>query len=179
MYLARHQDAQGARRHDNPAAAVAVPARRAEAQAQLIFLMGMAWYRARGPWRIAVPLQDDVVVDASPDVRGIAASLRPRATPGTIGHDRMLRDFPRKAESPAAARPLDHHAVQSGLAPGNPHRTPQLQPRFITAAAGGRHTPALSVVVAGAALIAGRNQDGGAAQGVPGGDRGGGFRRLQ
>src|SRR6266566_9678199 len=90
MHLVRHQHAQGARRHGNPAAAVAVSARRAEAQAQLILLMEVAWDRARGPWWIAVPLQDDIVVDASPDVLGAAVSRRP--APAAIGHDRMLRD---------------------------------------------------------------------------------------
>src|SRR6266699_752430 len=91
MHFVRHQNAQRARRHDNPAAAVAVSARRAEAQAQLILLMGGSWYCARRPWRIAVPLQDDVVVDASPDGLGIAVSRRP--APAAIGHDWMLRDF--------------------------------------------------------------------------------------
>src|SRR3982074_3535642 len=94
MHLARHQDAPGARRHDNPATAVAVPARRAEAQAELIPLVGVAWYRARGPWRVAVPLQDDVVVDAGPDVMGVAVGQQPRPAPSAIGHDRMLCDFP-------------------------------------------------------------------------------------
>src|SRR6266566_921960 len=92
MHFVRHQNAQRARRHDNPASAVAVSARRAEAQAQLILLMGVAWYRARRPWRIAVPLEDDVVVDASPDVLGVAVRRRP--APAAIGHDRMLRGFP-------------------------------------------------------------------------------------
>src|SRR5262245_54444520 len=94
MHFSRHQDAHGPRRHDKPAAAVAVPARRAEAQAELIPLMRVAWYCARGSWRVAVPLQDDAVVDASADVMNATVGQQSRPALGAIGHDRMLRDCP-------------------------------------------------------------------------------------
>src|SRR5215813_2073158 len=100
MHLPGHQDAHGPRRHDNPAAAVAVPAHRAEAQAELIPLMRVAWYCARGPWRVAVPLQDDAVVDASPDVMTAAVGQQSRPALGAIGHDRMLCNAHRMSESP-------------------------------------------------------------------------------
>src|SRR5215471_3593833 len=99
MHLPGHQDAHGPGRHDNPAAAVAVPAHRAEAQAELIPLMRVAWYCARGPWRVAVPLQDDAVVDASPDVMTAAVGQQSRPALGAIGHDRMLCNAHRMSES--------------------------------------------------------------------------------
>src|SRR5215472_15977904 len=99
MHLPGHQDAHGPRRHDNPAAAVAVPAHRAEAQAELIPLMRVAWCCARGPWRVAVPLQDDAVVDASPDVMTAAVGQQSRPALGAIGHDRMLCNAHRMSES--------------------------------------------------------------------------------
>src|SRR5262249_29696247 len=89
----------GTGRHHNPAAAVAVPAHRAEAQAELIPLMRVAWYCARGPWRVAVPLQDDAVVDASPDVMTAAVGQQSRPALGAIGHDRMLCNAHRMSES--------------------------------------------------------------------------------
>src|SRR5262249_45406258 len=99
MHLPGHQDAHGPGRHDNPAAAVAVPAHRAEAQAELIPLMRVAWCCARGPWRGAVPLQDDAVVDASPDVMTAAVGQQSRTALGAIGHDRMLCNAHRMSES--------------------------------------------------------------------------------
>src|SRR5215510_8838756 len=99
MHLSRHQDAHGPRRHDKPAAAVAVPARRAEAQAELIPLMRVAWYCARGSWRVAVPLQDDAVVDASADVMNATVGQQSRPALGAIGHDRMLCNAHRMSES--------------------------------------------------------------------------------